>query len=68
MWISMSLRQNLVVKIVAGYVAGSFVLMEILWFIWCRPFHNYWAVPPPDRKSEANKGGLLISELTYFPS
>ena len=64
----MSLRQNLAVKILAGYVAVSFVVMEILckiesrhgvtsqtvfptnWStdlgVWCRPFSQYWAVPP----------------------
>jgi hypothetical protein len=63
----MSLKQNLAVKILAGYVALSFVVMEILcrwnwhgamsqavfpanWLtdlgVWCRPFSQYWAVPP----------------------
>lgn len=43
----MSLRQNLAVKIVAGYVVVGFVVMEILYFgVWCRPFNQYWAVPP----------------------
>ena len=42
----MSLKQNLAVKIVIGYVAVGFVAMEILYFgVWCRPFQKYWAVP-----------------------
>jgi hypothetical protein len=44
--VRMSLKQNLAVKIVAGYVAFGFVLMEILYLgVWCRPFSEYWAVP-----------------------
>ncbi|EFX06368.1 decarboxylase [Grosmannia clavigera kw1407] len=44
--LTMSLRQNLAVKIVAGYVIGGFILMEVLYLgVWCRPFHEYWAVP-----------------------
>jgi hypothetical protein len=43
---SMSLKQNLAVKIVAGYVAFAFVFMEVFYLgVWCRPFHDYWAVP-----------------------
>ncbi|KAJ9155075.1 Decarboxylase [Pleurostoma richardsiae] len=45
--LTMSLRHNLAVKIVAGYVAVGFVVMEILYLgVWCRPFSEYWAVPP----------------------
>ena len=45
--LTMSLRQNLAVKIVAGYVAVGFIVMEILYLgVWCRPFNQYWAVPP----------------------
>ena len=46
----MSLRQNLFVKIVAAYVVFGFILMEVLWFVWCRPFSDYWAGPPDDRR------------------
>ncbi len=43
----MSLRENLAVKIVAGYVVLGFVVMEVLYLaVWCRPFNQYWAVPP----------------------
>ncbi|KID96544.1 UbiD family decarboxylase, partial [Metarhizium majus ARSEF 297] len=45
--LTLSLKGNLVVKIVACYVAFGFVLMEILYLgVWCRPFSQYWAVPP----------------------
>ncbi|KAE8329777.1 hypothetical protein BDV39DRAFT_191082 [Aspergillus sergii] len=43
------IKQQLAVKILAGYVVGSYVLLEILYFaVWCRPFYNYWAVPTPN--------------------
>lgn len=36
-------RENVAIKVLLGYVAGSFVLMEILYLgVWCRPFSNYW--------------------------
>ena len=36
-------REHLVVKVLLGYVAVTFVVMDILYFaVWCRPFHNYW--------------------------
>lgn len=49
----MSLKQNLAVKIVAGYVVIGFVVMEILYLgVWCRPFSQYWAVPPENSTSK----------------
>ncbi|GKU12835.1 unnamed protein product, partial [Fusarium langsethiae] len=45
--LTMSLSQNLAVKFVAAYVTIGFVVMEILYLgVWCRPFNQYWAVPP----------------------
>ncbi|KAM5343869.1 hypothetical protein ACJ41O_012406 [Fusarium nematophilum] len=42
-----NLSYNRVVKAVAVYVGVGFVVMEILYFgVWCRPFSQYWAVPP----------------------
>lgn len=36
-------RENILVKVLAAYVAITFVVMEILYLgVWCRPFHNYW--------------------------
>lgn len=46
----MSLKQNIAVKAVAIYVAVGFVAMEVLYLgVWCRPFDQYWAVPPENR-------------------
>lgn len=50
----MSLKQNLAVKIVALYTIVGLVVMEILYFgVWCRPFSQYWAVPPKNCTSTA---------------
>lgn len=36
-------RENVAIKALLVYVAGSFVLMEILYLgVWCRPFNHYW--------------------------
>lgn len=36
-------KENIMVKILAAYVAITFVVMEILYLgVWCRPFHDYW--------------------------
>ena len=44
--LTFGLKQQLAVKIVAGYVLTGLVVMEILYFgVWCRPFYEYWAVP-----------------------
>lgn len=49
---------------VALYVAGGFIVMEVLWFtVWCRPFNQYWAVPPNSRKSF--RSTLSIWRLTH---
>jgi hypothetical protein len=40
------LKQRWAVKLLAGYVAFGWLLMEILYFgVWCQPFDQYWAVP-----------------------
>ncbi|RFU34850.1 hypothetical protein B7463_g1477, partial [Scytalidium lignicola] len=44
--LTFGLKQQVAVKIVAVYVAMTFVIMEILYFgVWCKPFHEYWKVP-----------------------
>lgn len=38
-------KENLMIKILLGYIVGSFILMEILYLgVWCRPFYEYWYV------------------------
>jgi hypothetical protein len=44
--LTFGLKQQLAVKIVAGYVVINFIVMEILYLgVWCRPLNNYWKVP-----------------------
>jgi hypothetical protein len=41
------LPQRKLVIATSVYVAVAFVIMEILYFgVWCRPFNQYFAVPP----------------------
>ncbi|CAM1503147.1 Fc.00g079230.m01.CDS01 [Cosmosporella sp. VM-42] len=64
-----SLRQNLLVKIVSGYAAFGFVLMEILFFAaWCRPFHNYWQVPPDDLNCSAETNHMITNAVINISS
>jgi len=43
------LKQNLAVKVLAGYCVLGFVLTQILYLgVWCRPIQQYWAVPVKD--------------------
>ena len=61
----MSLGQNLAVKIVAGYVVASFIVMEILYLgVWCRPFSEYWAVPPDNGRILVRCKGYRMQVLT----
>jgi hypothetical protein len=50
--LTFGLKQQIAVKIIAGYVVIGLILMEILYFgVWCRPFHGYWAVPVKNGES-----------------
>lgn len=64
----MLLPQHKIVKFIAVYVALGFLVMEILYFgVWCRPFHEYWAVPtdnsklPPDSSRSPTGSPLLTA-------
>jgi hypothetical protein len=51
---SVATRSNIAIKLLAVYVALSFVVMEILYFTaWCRPFNQYWAVPTKSSQCSA---------------
>ncbi|KAK4455087.1 hypothetical protein QBC34DRAFT_391536 [Podospora aff. communis PSN243] len=42
------LRESLAVKVTFGYCVVTFILVQVLYLgVWCRPIHNYWAVPIP---------------------
>ncbi|KAI1123130.1 hypothetical protein F5Y10DRAFT_58407 [Nemania abortiva] len=61
--------QKLCVKLVAAYVAFGFVLMEILYFaVWCRPFHEYWAVPTDNIQCSAATNHLITNAILNISS
>lgn len=67
--LTMSLKQNFAVKIVAGYAALTFVVMEILYFgVWCRPFTEYWAVPPDNVQCSAATNHLITNAVFNISS
>lgn len=57
-------RENLAVKVLLGYVIGTFIIMDILYFgVWCQPFHNYWVnIAEPS----GNIGEILTLNLRLF--
>ncbi|KAI1486458.1 hypothetical protein F5X96DRAFT_654959 [Biscogniauxia mediterranea] len=67
--LTMSLKQNLAVKIVVGYVALGWVVMEILYFgVWCRPFNQYWAVPVDNIQCSAATNHLITNAVLNISS
>ncbi|KAF2488307.1 hypothetical protein BU16DRAFT_230397 [Lophium mytilinum] len=66
---TMLLPQHIIVKVVAGYVAVGFVLMEILYFgVWCRPFDQYWAVPTNSTQCSAATNHLITNAVLNISS
>ncbi|KPA35710.1 integral membrane protein [Fusarium langsethiae] len=67
--LTMSLSQNLAVKFVAAYVTVGFVVMEILYLgVWCRPFNQYWAVPPENTQCSAATNHLITNAVLNITS
>ncbi|UNI22954.1 hypothetical protein JDV02_008797 [Purpureocillium takamizusanense] len=67
--LTLSLKGNLIVKLVAGYVAVGFVVMEILYLgVWCRPFNQYWAVPPNSSQCSAATNHLITNAVLNISS
>ncbi|KAH9905642.1 hypothetical protein F4778DRAFT_727017 [Xylariomycetidae sp. FL2044] len=67
--LTMSLKQNLAVKIVGAYVVVGFVVMEILYLgVWCRPFSQYWAVPPDNIQCSAATNHLITNAILNITS
>jgi len=63
--LTQNLKQSLIVKCAAVYVAGTYVIMEILYFgVWCRPFHDYWQTPT-DNKQCNTALHHLITNLVF---
>ncbi|KAK7544127.1 uncharacterized protein J3D65DRAFT_532906, partial [Phyllosticta citribraziliensis] len=67
--LTIALRENFVVKILAAYVALGFVFMEIFYlFVWCRPFRNYWAVPTPNPQCNVATDHLITNAVFNISS
>ncbi|KAF2450445.1 hypothetical protein P171DRAFT_348630 [Karstenula rhodostoma CBS 690.94] len=46
-------KENIAIKLLAGYVVLGFVVMEVLYFAaWCRPFAQYYAVPTASKQCD----------------
>ncbi|QUC17508.1 uncharacterized protein UV8b_01749 [Ustilaginoidea virens] len=67
--LTMALKNNTAVKFVAGYVALGFVVMESLYLgVWCRPFSQYWAVPPNSTQCSAATNHLITNAVLNISS
>ncbi|KAM0722948.1 hypothetical protein Q7P37_001146 [Cladosporium fusiforme] len=63
------MRESVAIKIIAAYVAISYVVMEILYMgVWCRPFHNYWAVPTPNAQCNTAINHLITNAVFNISS
>lgn len=62
--LTLGLKQQLGVKILGGYVVVTWIVMESLYFgYWCRPFHDYWAVPTPNSKCSSHLMSIVSLTL-----
>ncbi|EXJ91065.1 hypothetical protein A1O1_04172 [Capronia coronata CBS 617.96] len=60
--LTQNLMQNMVVKGAAIYVGVTYVVMEVLYFAyWCRPFHEYWAVPTSNQQCSTALHHLILN-------
>jgi len=47
---------------IAGYVAASFFVQEILYLgVWCRPFNQYWAVSPDNSQCNRHTNHRIVN-------
>ncbi|KAI0196986.1 hypothetical protein F4808DRAFT_297993 [Astrocystis sublimbata] len=54
--------QILCMKLTAAYAGIGFLVMELLYFaVWCRPFNQYWAVPPNSTQCSAATNHLITN-------
>ncbi|KAE8334228.1 hypothetical protein BDV24DRAFT_170402 [Aspergillus arachidicola] len=61
------IKQQLAVKILAGYVVGTYILLEILYFaVWCPPFYNYWAVPTPSLSRHTRSSYIYVMRCSQL--
>ncbi|KAF9699614.1 hypothetical protein EKO04_002517 [Ascochyta lentis] len=63
------LPQRKLVIATSIYVAVTFVIMEILYFgVWCRPFNQYFAVPPNSTQCSAATNHLITNAVFNISS
>ncbi|KAI8940167.1 hypothetical protein NX059_003874 [Plenodomus lindquistii] len=63
------LPQHKIVIVTSIYVGVAFVVMEILYFgVWCRPFNQYWAVPPNSSQCSAATNHLITNAVFNISS
>ncbi|CAO2656799.1 Nn.00g056020.m01.CDS01 [Neocucurbitaria sp. VM-36] len=66
---TMVLPQHKIVIATTIYVAVAFVIMELLYFaVWCRPFNQYWAVPPDSKQCSAATNHLITNAIFNISS
>ncbi|KAI5777622.1 hypothetical protein EDC01DRAFT_782366 [Geopyxis carbonaria] len=46
--LSQRLPHRRIIHAIAAYVVLGFIGVELAWFLSCRPFNGYWALPVPD--------------------
>jgi hypothetical protein len=62
-------KENIAIKILAAYVVVTFIVMDSLYLgYWCQPFHNYWAVPTPNRQCDAATNHLILNAVFNLTS
>lgn len=63
------LPQRKIVFATAIYVGVTFVIMEILYLgVWCRPFSQYYAVPPNNKQCSAATNHLITNAVFNISS
>ncbi|KAL1794852.1 hypothetical protein ACET3X_006668 [Alternaria dauci] len=63
------LPQHKIVVATSIYVAIAFVVMEVLYLgVWCRPFNQYWAVPPNSKQCSAATNHLITNAVFNISS
>jgi hypothetical protein len=63
------LPQHTIVVATSIYVAVAFVIMEVLYFgVWCRPFHQYWALPTNSKQCSAATNHLITNAVFNISS
>ncbi|BAE63811.1 unnamed protein product [Aspergillus oryzae RIB40] len=62
-------KEHLVVKIVAGYVVISFIVIEVLFLgVWCRPISHYWELEAEDFQCSTYFNHLITTTVLNISS